>query len=302
MSAKHGGLGRGLDALIRARPTPEKSAPTEPAEEVLHVPVARIRPAPWQPRRRFDAAALAELVESVRARGVLQPLWVRPVADGYELIAGERRLRAAVEAGLVEVPVRVMAVDDRGAMELALIENLQREDLDPLEEAEGYRQLVEQHGLTQDEIAQRVGRARATIANALRLLTLPTPVRELIEKRELSAGHAKALLGLTIAEEQIALARRAAREGLSVREVERLVARASRPKRARRPAASDVPEAVLRDLTERLQRKLGVAVRLKPSRALADGRRVRGEITIEFYSADDLDRLMVLLGVSDEGL
>lgn len=302
MSAKHGGLGRGLDALIRARPAPEKTATTESAEEVLRVPVARIRAAPWQPRRRFDAAALAELVESVRARGVLQPLWVRPTADGYELIAGERRLRAAVEAGLAEVPVRVMDVDDRGAMELALIENLQREDLDPLEEAEGYRQLVEQHGLTQDEIAQRVGRARATIANALRLLTLPAPVRELIEKRELSAGHAKALLGLTIAEEQITLARRAAREGLSVREVERLVARASRPKRMRRPAASDVPEAVLRDLTERLQRKLGVAVRLKPSRALADGRRVRGEITIEFYTADDLDRLMVLLGVSDEGL
>jgi len=292
-----------LDALIRARPATEQTPESPPARgEIERIPIARIRAAGWQPRRHFRVEALSELVESVRAHGILQPLLVRAVGDGFELIAGERRLRAAAEAGLAEVPVKIMEVDDRGAMELALIENLQREDLDPIEEAEGYRQLAERHGLTQDEIAQRVGRARATIANALRLLSLPEAVRELIASGALSVGHAKALLGLAIPEEQTALARRAVREGLSVRELERIVARAARPKRVRRPAASDVPEALLRDVTERLQRKLGAAVRVTPSRALASGRRARGEIAIEFYTADDLDRLLVILGVSDEGL
>jgi ParB family chromosome partitioning protein len=233
---------------------------------------------------------------------VLQPLLVRPVGEGYELIAGERRWRAAVEAGLADVPVRVLDVDDRGAMELALIENLQREDLNPIEEAEGYHQLMERHGLTQDEIAQRVGRARATVANALRLLTLPEPVRALIAEGSLSAGHAKALLSLPSAEEQTAVARRVVREGLSVRETERLAARTARPKRGRKPPSTEIPESHLRDLSERLQRKLGTAVRLLPPRVRADGRRTRGEITIEFYTADDLDRVMVILGVLDEGL
>jgi len=148
---KHGGLGRGLDALIRAKPAGERTPETDSGPgNIERVPVGRIRAAAWQPRRHFRAEALAELVESVRAHGILQPLLVRAAGNDFELIAGERRLRAAVEAGLTEVPVKVMEVDDRGAMELALIENLQREDLDPIEEAEGYRQLAERHNLTQD--------------------------------------------------------------------------------------------------------------------------------------------------------
>ncbi len=301
MTAKHGGLGRGLGALIRESPRLERVEESAPGE-IARVPVTKLRAAPWQPRRRFRPESLAELVESIRSRGVLQPLLVRAAGDGYEVIAGERRLRAALEAGLMEVPVKVMAVDDREAMELALIENLQREDLDPIEEAEGYRQLAEKYRLTQEEIAQRVGRARASVANALRLLTLPEAVRAMIEEGALSAGHAKALLGLTIPDEQIALARRAAREGWSVRETERQVARAARPRRARRSPAPDVPETHLRDLTDRLQRKFGTAVRIHPSRALANGRRVKGQILMDYYTADDLDRLMVLLGVSDDGL
>ena len=297
MASKPGGLGRGLAALIREQPV--EGASTEPPRQV---PVDRIRPAPWQPRRHFRPESLAELADSIRSRGVLQPLLVRPVGEGYELIAGERRWRAAVEAGLADVPVRVLDVDDRGAMELALIENLQREDLNPIEEAEGYHQLMERYGLTQDDIAQRVGRARATVANALRLLTLPEPVRSLIAEGSLSAGHAKALLSLPSAEEQTAVARRVVREGLSVRETERLAARTARPKRGRKPPSTEIPESHLRDLSERLQRKLGTAVRLLPPRVRADGRRTRGEITIEFYTADDLDRVMVILGVLDEGL
>ena len=299
MAAKTGGLGRGLAALISERPT-GSGAVAEPAQKAA---VDRIRPAPWQPRRRFSPESLSELAESIRQRGVLQPLLVRAQPDGtFELIAGERRWRAAMQAGLAEVPVRVVEVDDRGAMELALIENLQREDLNPIEEAEGYRQLMDRYGLTQDEIAQRVGRARATVANALRLLTLPEPVRELIREGAISAGHAKALLAAPTPEAQTALARRVAREGLSVRETERLATRSSNPRKNRRPALSEIPEAHLQDITERLQRRLGTAVRILPPQVRANGRRIRGEVSIEFYTADDLDRIMVLLGLSDEGL
>ncbi len=297
MASKTGGLGRGLAALIRDNTTTGVSI-----ENPQRASVDRIRSASWQPRRTFRAESLAELAESIRSQGILQPLLVRTVSDGYELIAGERRLRAAIEAGLTEVPIRVVDVDDRGAMELALIENLQREDLNPIEEAEGYRQLIERHGLTQEDVARRVGRARATVANALRLLSLPAPVLEWIKEGTLSTGHAKALLSLPLAEEQIALARRIVREGLSVRETERLAARTVSPRRSRRSASSNIPEAHLRDMTERLQRKFGTAVRLTPPRIQANGRRAPGELIIEFYTPDDLDRLMVILGLSDEGL
>jgi len=306
MAGKPGGLGRGLGALIpkasavaaaAGDPRPE---PAAPPSEVRRVPVGSVRTGVWQPRRTFRAEPLDELVQSVRERGVLQPLLVRAAGDGFELIAGERRLRAAVAAGLAEVPVRLMAVSDREALELALIENLQREDLDPIEEAEGYRMLAERFQLTQEQVAERVGKGRASVANALRLLGLPDPVRSMIEDGRLSVGHAKVLLGLSIPLEMESLARQSVKEGWSVREIEKAVERIRRGPRRRRSAQSDVPAPHVKDIEERLKQKLGSAVRITPSRTLANGRKAKGRIEIEFYTGDDLDRLMLILGLTEE--
>lgn len=306
MAARPGGLGRGLGALIpRANavaavagdPRPETAAPES---EVRRVPVGSIRTGVWQPRRTFRPEPLAELIQSVRERGVLQPLLVRAAGEGYELIAGERRLRAAVAAGLAEVPVRLMAVSDREALELALIENLQREDLDPIEEAEGYRMLGERFHLTQEQIAGRVGKGRASVANALRLLGLPEAVRVMLEDGRLSVGHAKVLLGLSVPQEMESLARQSAKEGWSVRDLERAVDRIRRGPRRRRSAQPDVPAPHVRDIEDRMKQKLGSAVHITPSRTLANGRKASGRIEIEFYSADDLDRLMLILGLTEE--
>ncbi len=311
MTATPGGLGRGLGALIREKPrtTTASASATAPSAgpapaaapaDTVRVPVARVRAGVWQPRRTFRTEPLDELIASIRERGVLQPLLVRPAGEDYELIAGERRLRAAVAAGLGEVPVRVMAVDDREALELALVENLQREDLDPIEEAEGYRMLADRFALTQDQIADRVGRARASVTNSLRLLALPEPVRVWLADGTLSPGHGKALLGLALAEEQSLTAKQAVKEGWSVRETERHVARLQRGARRRRSARPDIPDTHLRDLQDKLQQKLGTAVHVHSSRVLANGKKAHGQVVIDFFNADDLDRLMLVLGVSNE--
>jgi ParB family chromosome partitioning protein len=297
-AAKFGGLGRGLGALIKDAGSPEAAPAAAPAGGAVKVPVASIRKSPWQPRHQFEADALAELVASVKERGVLQPLLVRRLGDGYELIAGERRLRAAGEAGLAEIPVIVMEVTDREALELALVENLQRSDLNLIEEAEGYRTLAEKFGLTQDEIAGRVGKARPTVANALRLLELSDKVKQLVAERRLSPGHAKALLGLEIPREQELLAERAVQEGLSVRTVESLVQRARRAPRKPRAEKPDIPPDHVKFLLEQIHQKLGTQVRLVSSRTLANGRKTKGRLEVDFYSADDLDRLLVILGLS----
>lgn len=305
MAVKHGGLGRGLGALMRETPrTPPAVATggTSPATGETHrIPISSIRANTFQPRHTFRTQPLDELVASIREHGVLQPLIVRPAADGYELIAGERRLRASQAAGLHDVPCRVMKVDDRGALELALIENLQREDLNPIEEAEGYQMLGDRFQLTQDQIAQQVGKARTTVTNALRLLTLPPAVRTLLGEGTLSPGHAKALLGLAIPDEQAQLARDIVKEGLSVREVERRVARLQRGGvRPRRVAREDVPAGHLRDMESKLREKLGTGVHASSPRTLSNGKKTKGEISIEYYTADDLDRLLILLGLSNE--
>ncbi len=296
MAVKAKGLGRGLGALIQ-------ESPAEPAQDdaavLRKVAVDAIRRNRSQPRHRFDPEALAELAGSIREQGVLQPLLVRRDGTGFELIAGERRLRAAIEAGLTEVPVMLMEVTDERAMEVALIENLQREDLNPMEEAEGYQALIRQFGLTQEQVAQRVGKARTSIANALRLLTLPEEVRHMVIDGVLSTGHAKILAGLEIEAEQRLLARRVQREHLSVRQLEKLAAstRASTP--PPRPPRSDIPAAHVSDLTEKLQQYFGTGVRIVPSRKLANGRTRKGSIAIDFYNTDDLDRLLVMLGMQD---
>lgn len=293
MPPKHG-LGRGLSALIndgRTEPSGKKD------ESASSLPVSAIARNTRQPRRGFDQESLDELAASVRERGILQPLLVRKTAAGFELIAGERRLRAAGMAGLTEVPVRIVEAGDNDSLELALIENLQREDLNPVDEAEGYQLLASDFNMTHERIAERIGKSRAAVTNALRLLNLPDEVKRGVREGKVSAGHAKLLSGLEIPQEQINLARRVIKDGLSVRELEKMVLRLARPPRRPRASRDDVPAAHLAYLSENLQRRFGTAVRIESSRTLANGKKRKGVIEMDFYSDEDLDRILGLLGM-----
>jgi ParB family chromosome partitioning protein len=304
MSAKHVGLGRGLGALIKdsatTEPAPPPAAPAAAGGGPLRIPLDRIRKSPWQPRRVFAPEAFSELVQSVKERGVLQPLLVRRAGtDHYELIAGERRFRAAQEAGQSDVPAVIMDVSDREALEIALVENLQREDLNPIEEAEGYQALLDKFHMTQEQIAERVGKARATVANALRLLGLPATVRQAVAEGRLPGGHAKVILGLEIAREQELLAERVLEEGLSVRALERIVARLKSPPKKPRAEKADLPASHLQYLSDRLHQHLGTRIRVTPCRTLSSGKKAPGAIEIEFYSNEELDRILAILGISE---
>ncbi len=301
MAAKRLSLGRGLGALINDAPNPPPTeSSSEPSPGIARIPLKSLRKSPWQPRKAFDSEALAELVASIRERGILQPLLVRKLPEGYELIAGERRMRAATEAGLDEVPVIVMEVSDNEALELALVENLQREDLNIIEEAEGYLLLSQKFGMTQEEVAERVGKARATVANTLRLIALPADVKRLLAEGRISPGHAKALLGVAIEQEQSLLAARVAREGMSVRELEKTVANLRKAPGKPRESRSDIPADQLRHISEQLHERLGTSVRVLPSRTLANGKKAKGCVEIDFYSGDDLERLLIMLGISED--
>ena len=276
------GLGKGLDALFGIAALEESDG------DFVFLPISRVEARAEQPRKRFDDEALNDLADSIAEHGVIQPLTVRKLASGYyQIIAGERRWRAARQAGLTEVPVRVIEADDKKAMELALIENLQRENLSPVEEAEGYRTLMEEYGLTQEETAQRVGKSRPAVANALRLLALPAGVRDLLEAGKLSGGHARAILGLKNAESQEKLANKAVTEGLSVRQVEALVKSASKPQKVQKvkdPLAVDYAAEVSKRLTSALGRKV----------RLVEGKN-KGRFEIEYYGSDDLEVLIEAL-------
>jgi ParB family transcriptional regulator, chromosome partitioning protein len=269
-------LGRGLGALIPGGSPGERRG-------VLTVGIEEIRASPGQPRHHFDEAHLEELGESIRSKGVLLPLLVRRDGDGYLLIAGERRWRAAQRAGLRELPVIVRDVTEPEAFELALIENIQREDLNAIEEAEAYQRLIDHHGLTQEELAQRVGKDRSTIANALRLLRLPDSIKEAVASGDLSMGHARALLGLADDGDLRKAAEKVMREDLSVRRVEELVQRL-KGKRAQR-SHRDEATTQLRHLAERLQRKLGAKVDLRD-------RGGSGALEIRYASHAELDRIV----------
>ncbi len=268
------GLGRGLGALIQVAPESLES-------EAEHVSVYDIIPNPRQPRLSLRDADLEELVASVRAFGILQPLIVRPRNEGYELVAGERRLRAAKKAGLEVVPVIVRDVEDEEALEIALVENLQREDLNAVEEARGYRTLMDEFGLTQEEVAAKVGKGRATVANALRLLKLPTAVLDMLRDGELTAGHARAILSFEREEDQIRLAERVVVEGLSVREVEKLARLAELHAR---PKARQLQPKAFKDLSRNLTKLLGTRVRVRMGAK-------KGKIEISFTTLEDLERL-----------
>lgn len=295
MTARHG-LGRGLGALIRDGVAPD----AQPSGGVQRVPIDTVSRSSMQPRRTFEPEALSELALSIRRRGVLQPLLVRRSGDGYELIAGERRLRASVEAGLKDVPVIIMDAPDESALEMALVENLQREDLNVVEEADGYQLLIERFQLTHEQVSEQVGKSRSTVTNALRIRELPDDVKAMVSEGKLSAGHAKALTGLAIPEEQTLLAQRIAQDGLSVREVERRVRRAQRAPRKLRAARADLPTQHVNHLCERLHQHFGTRIRVTPTRTYANGKKGKGSIEIDFFSNDELDRILEIMGVEIE--
>ncbi|NIP83806.1 MAG: ParB/RepB/Spo0J family partition protein [Gemmatimonadetes bacterium] len=286
--AKKERLGKGLGALL-GEYLGEEDANTE-ARSVL---VSAVHPNPFQPRREFNEEELAELASSIKENGLLQPIVVRPAgnrpgADRWELVAGERRWRAVTRLGWKDVPALVREVDDRTLLVLALVENLQRSGLNALEEAEGYQQLVDEFGLSQQQVAEAVGRDRSTVANTLRLLQLPVSVRRLLEEGSLTAGHARALLGLEDGRQMAELARRAAEEGWSVRDTESRV-RKDRPKAKRGPKKRKEDPAQ-KELEKELERSLGTQVRIRRTRGGPKGR-----IEVSFYDAEDFERVFELL-------
>lgn len=285
-------MGRGLSALISTAPSPEDS------EELREIQIDLIRPGEQQPRTSFDEAKLQELAQSIRASGIIQPLLVRRRGGLFELVAGERRWRAAQLAGLTRVPAIVREIPDENLLELALIENIQRQELNPIEEANAYKRLIETLGLTQDEVAKRVGRDRSFITNYLRILKLPTEIQLLLEQEKLTFGHARALLGVTDPHLQRRLAQRIYKNNWSVRETEsRIRNLANQREVTPTPAKPRNEDPNIRAAEAKLRRRLGTQVRIVAAKAGAPGR-----IEIEFYSAQDLDRLYDLLASSDQPL
>jgi ParB family chromosome partitioning protein len=277
-------LGRGLQALI-----PEvASEDGEKSEAIRTIELSRISPNPFQPRVDFDPAGLADLKQSISSNGLITPVTVRPFGTGFQLIAGERRLRAVQELGYNSIPAYVLEVsDDARMLELALIENVQRENLNPIEEAQGYQRLIEECRLTQEEVARKVGRDRTTIANALRLLKLANPIQDSLRKGELSAGHARALLGLPDEASQLAVWKKTLKNQLNVRQVEKLAQLGAKGKKANKKKEANVPHDI-REAEAMLQRIFATKVRIVK-------RGKGGAVEVEFYSADDLERIVELM-------
>jgi ParB family transcriptional regulator, chromosome partitioning protein len=284
-------LGKGLEALIPMQANIASSPTTNTAPN--EISVENIKANPFQPRHDFDPQELNDLAASIREKGIVQPVLVRPLKDGkYELVAGERRLRAAKLAGLAQVPVTIRELSDVESLEVALIENIQRADLNPMEEAKAFQQLMTQFSLTQDVMAKKVGKERSSVANTLRLLKLPESVQTMVQKNRLSEGHARALLSISDIQMMERLANKAIRESLSVREVERL-AQGMKPENTiseKRPKKAEIKDPHTRKLEEDLRRKLGTQVKVLPRNAK------KGKIEIEYYSLEDLERILAMIG------
>lgn len=273
------GLGTGLGVLFGADEFDDES-------EQLTLPISKVEPRSEQPREYFDQEALEALADSIRQYGLIQPITVRKLDSGYyQIIAGERRWRASRLAGLTEVPVRVIEADDRRTAELALVENLQREDLNPIEEAKGFKLLIEEYGLTQEDAARSVGRSRPAVTNAMRLLMLTPPVMEMVEKGKLSAGHARAILSVSEPSKQLAAANEIIKKNYSVRKAEQLAARIAREPRQAPEESGEISVDYAAEISNELSKKLGRKVKL------IDGKR-NGKIEIEFYGADDREALI----------
>lgn len=293
-------LGRGLEALLSATAAPTKEgrgsaeAPGQP--QLQHIPIPQIRPNPYQPRKEFRDEELSDLESSLKASGLLQPITVRrpPNGKGFELIAGERRLRAATRLGWKEIPALVRDIDDKTLLTLALVENLQRSDLNALEEAEGYQRLIDEFDLTQQQVADIIGKDRTTVANTLRVLALPASVRRMVGDGQLTLGHARAILALGNEQAMADLAREVVAKGLSVRDAEqRARERGGRSRKERQAEGvgrgSDKRPPEIRRMEDQLRRYLQTDVQLTV------GGQERGALTIQFYSADDLDRVLDLI-------
>lgn len=303
-------LGRGLSALIREpepqqppqQPQPAAAAAVAPAgaatgtaaamalapatpsaDGLFQVDIDLIEPSPYQPRTRFREEALEELARSIRASGIVQPLVLRKIGARFQLIAGERRWRAAQKAALSRVPVVIRDVPEEMALEMTLVENLQREDLNPIEQAHAFQLLTDEFGLTQEQVAERTGKDRATIANAVRLLKLEEPIQELLEEGRLSAGHGRALLAISDVSQRLALSKRIARGGMTVRQVERMASRIGRPRPTSNPAS---PDPNTKAAIEELQREYGTRVLIHPNRP---GK--AGQLIFEYYDSSDLARI-----------
>lgn len=315
---KHG-LGRGLDSLIpsggkgaapgtAAQPKAPAATAPSPAQAAadggssagrdLELPILDIVRSPWQPRRDFDETELAELAESLKNTGLVQPPVVRKNKDGrYELISGERRLRAALLLGWKKIRATFIEADDVTAAAMTTTENLQREDLNPIEEAVSYKSLQDNFGLTQQEVAERVGKGRATVANSVRLLELPEEVKALVENGLLSTGHAKLILSLDGEKERVLLARECVNLQLSVRSLEKRIARRNTPGTVKPQPEGDLPPGYVKTLEDALRRHLGCAVKLTPGARSASGRRMKGRLELEFFDNDGLDRIIRAIGV-----
>lgn len=282
MASKKGGLGKGLDAIFAENDTEDRNA-------TVTLKVGDIEPNRTQPRKEFNDAALAELADSIQQHGVLQPLLVRPIfGGGYQIVAGERRWRAARMAGIAEVPVVIREMSDSEVMELALIENLQREDLNPLEEAQGYQVLIDTYGLTQEEVSKTVGKSRPTVTNALRLLNLPKEILDMVNSGTLSAGHARTLLSFPSRESMLKAAKMAAEQGISVRELEKMAKKEAERAQLKQGRPKDKSRVRYYDEVElALHQHLGRKVQVS-------GTKKRGVLQIEFYGEQDLGELMKL--------
>ena len=280
------GLGRGLNALLG---DPDL-APS--GEGAVSLPISQVEPGLNHPRKRFDSASLSDLADSIRIHGIIQPVTVRRLTSGYyQIIAGERRWRAAKQAGLEEIPAVIIEADDRKVMELGLIENLQREDLNPVEEAQGYQVLMEEYGLTQEQVAERMGKSRPAVTNTLRLLSLPEEILKLVEDNSLSAGHARAILSVPSPALQLEISKQIVDRGLSVRQTEALVK--ALQKKQKDPPKSEAEEIslYLSDLEQSLSSRLGRKVTISHH-----GK--KGKIQLEYYSSEDLETLLTLLNRS----
>lgn len=274
------GLGRGLEALI---PIVEKDE-----ENVQEIDIKKIVANEKQPRRGFDESKLEELADSMKQHGILQPVILRKKGNKYELVAGERRWRAAAKAGIEKIPAIVRELNDSDVMEIALIENLQREDLNPIEEAMAYKSLMDDFGLTQEELSKRVGKSRSQIANTVRLLNLDKEIQDLVYENKLTAGHARALLSIQDSKERLKLANMISKEALSVRQTEQLVKKlVDERSKAKKHKPKEINPVII-DVTERLQRTLGTRVKIK-------GNEKRGKIEIEFYSSEELERILEII-------
>ncbi|MGP0566314.1 MULTISPECIES: ParB/RepB/Spo0J family partition protein [unclassified Nitrospina] len=274
-------LGKGIDALFGD--APESTEAPAPSAGVTTVPLEQIVPNTNQPRKEFDDEKLNELVESIKQNGVIQPIVVQKQGDGYQLICGERRWRASQAAGKKDIPVVIREVNDTESLQIALIENIHRQDLNPIEEAEAYQRLVQDYGLTQDEVAQRVGKNRVTVANTLRLLKLSKPIKDDLAAERLSMGHARALLAIGNERDREDARQLVVRKGMTVRQLEQLAQRISQPSSTatKKSAQKDI---FIKDLEKQFERKLGTKVHVKAGRK-------GGQVVIQYYNNDDLQRI-----------